>query len=151
MKAIDFSNKHEIVKNPIVQATFKWPLEVRVKEEPKVVEKIIEPATPESIDTPIKKYICEKFGQFECLTAVAVANHEGLNRAPDDQNTNENGSIDTGIFRINSVHQKRPGCSLAELIDAYKNVDCAKILFDEQGWGIWVAYSTGRYLADLDK
>ena len=158
MKAIDFSNKHEIVKNPIVQATFKWPLEIRVKEEAKVIEKIIEPATPDQVDTNIKKYACEKFGEFHCLTMIAVFQGEsGWDNTKWNYNTND--TLDYGIAQINSVHWKQAGCALQDIVDEINNIDCAYKIWDRadgkegdnQGsFSPWVVYQNGNYLAHLD-
>lgn len=158
MKLIDFSQSYEIVKNPIVQATFKWPLEIRVKEEAKVIEKIIEPATPDQVDTNIKKYACEKFGEFHCLTMIAVFQGEsGWDNTKWNYNTND--TLDYGIAQINSVHWKQAGCALQDIVDEINNIDCAYKIWDRadgkegdnQGsFSPWVVYQNGNYLAHLD-
>ena len=68
----------------------------------------------------------------------------------DAWHANSNGTLDTGIFQVNSIHWGKEGCSFKELTDAYKNVDCAKRIFDESGWASWVSYNSGVYLAHLD-
>ena len=150
MKVIDFSNKHEIVKNSIVQAQFKWPLEIREKEEAKVVEKMILPEYPlDQVDTPLKTYICNKFGIYDCKIALGIAQAESGFRE-DAININTNDTIDVGIFQINSVHFKQEGCSLKDIVDEYKNVDCAFSIFKASGWGAWSAFKNDSYLAHLD-
>ena len=160
MKAIDFSNSHEVIKNPIVQAQFKWPLEIKEKktQEPQVVEKVIQPATPEQVDTNIKKYACDKWGEFHCLTMIAVFQAEsGWDNTKWNYNTND--TLDFGIAQINSVNWKLEGCSLKEIVDEVANIDCAYKIWDRadgvegnaQGsFSPWVAHENGSYLAHLD-
>src|SRR3990167_7607716 len=64
MRVIDWSNNHELKKQKLVSVTLRWPLAI-VKKEPQVIEKRIEPYPEELIDTPIKKYIAEKFGPYD--------------------------------------------------------------------------------------
>src|SRR3972149_4069999 len=59
---------------------------------------------PEEIDTPIEKYICERFGPYQCINALAIAKSESSLRE-DAIGININ-SIDIGIFQINSIHFK---------------------------------------------
>ena len=87
--------------------------------------------------------------KFLVRIALAVSKAENGTRQPDRFNINTNGTIDIGIFQINSVHFKREGCSLAEIVDAYKNVDCAYQIWQEQGWNPWVAFTTNKYLGHL--
>ena len=103
---------------------------------------------PDAIDTPLKKYICDKFGVYDCKTALAVASAEsGLREQA--VHINNNNTIDVGIFQINSIHFKQEGCSLKEIIDQYKNVDCAYGIWKVQGWNPWVAFINGNYLGKL--
>ena len=104
---------------------------------------------PEEIDTPLEEYICNKFGTFDCKTALAVFKAESGLRE-DAININSNGTIDAGIAQINSVHFKKPGCSPKELFDAYKNVDCAYTIWKGSGWNAWVVYNTNRYLSKYE-
>ena len=86
-----------------------------------------------------KEYIVYKFGKDSDI-ALKVANGEGLNHPCNDWNPNNNKSIDVGVFRINSIHFKRPGVNITTMSDCHKNIDFAHILFKEQGWCPWVAY-----------
>ena len=103
---------------------------------------------PDDIDTPIEKYICEKWGPFDCKTALAVAKAESGMRE-DAININNNNTIDYGIFQINSVHFKKPGCSMKDLVIAEKNVDCAYSIWKAQGWSPWVAFNSGSFKSHL--
>jgi hypothetical protein len=132
---------------------FTAPVEVKLNQpisvkERKPIEKKIVLDYPDEIDTPIEKYICEKFGVYDCKVALAIASAEsGLREQA--LNINTNSTIDVGIFQVNSVHVRRAGCSLKELVDQYKNVDCAYTIFKEQGWNPWVVYKNGSYLVKL--
>ena len=114
----------------------------------KVVEKKIAPVSDVKIDTPIKKYICDKFGVYNCKIALAIVQAEsGFN----DQaiNVNTNGSVDLGLWQISfPTHGKR--ITPAEALDPYKATDYAYKLYKEHGdsFESWVAFSTGRYLAN---
>ncbi len=64
---------------------------------------------------------------------------------------NKNGSVDTGLFQINSntladFLKRKPNSlkeigvdSIEDLRDPLKNIQLAKLIFDEQGWDAWHA------------
>lgn len=164
---VDWNTKHYFAKQSPISLKVQSPIVVRERDtEVKVVEKMITPVAPEQVDTPIKKLICDTWGQYECLTAVAVSMGEGLRQAEDessknDFNINDNGTIDVGPMRVNSVHFDKPGCSFQEVVFDDKNVACAYRIWDESdpehklgdgkgSWEPWVAYWSGAYLAHLD-
>lgn len=132
-----------------IKVDIKAPIQIKTREKTKVIVKKIMPEIKNvEIDTPIKKYICNKFGLMDCKTALAVAQAEsGFN--PEAMNLNGGKSLDYGIFQINSVHWKKDGCALKDLVDPYKNVDCAYQIWSRQGWEPWVAFTSGSYLANL--
>ena len=147
-------NTHEIIFNQMVKVELKVPVEIK-KREPQIKEIVLD--YPDEIDTPIEKYICEKFGPFDCKTALAVFSAESGLRE-DALNVNTNGSIDYGIAQINSGNWKLPGCSLKEIVDQYKNVDCGYKLWDrgdgKEGDGkgnfnAWVAFKNNNYMGKL--
>jgi hypothetical protein len=146
-----FFDSHYFIFNPPVVVKFQRPIELKTRKipEPQVIQIVVN--YPGSIDTPIKKYICDTFTTYNCNIALAVANAEGLNHPADGFNINDNGTIDVGIFRINSVHFNRPGCELKNITDAYKNIDCAYSIFKEQGWTPWTSVKNGSYLKFLNK
>lgn len=99
-----------------------------------------------SSNPPIAKYIVEKFGPVHGIEALAVARAESGLRE-DAINLNKGQSLDIGIFQINSVHWSKPGCGLKDLVDAYKNVDCAYQIWQAQGFEPWVAWQLNMHLA----
>lgn len=148
-KAVNsFFNERYLKFNKVISVTLKYPFEIKAREKAKVVEKKIILDYPDEIDTPIEQYICEKFGAYDCKTALAVFKAESGLRE-DAVNINTNGTIDVGIAQINSVHFKKPGCSLKEIADMYKNVDCAYTIWKASGWSPWVAFNKGSYLSHL--
>jgi len=125
---------HVIQFNKIVEVQFNKPIEIKERKlEVVEIVNIVNEIPLENL-TPIEEYICEKWGAYECKVAIAVAKAEGLNHPPDGFNINTNGTIDVGVFRINSIHFDKEGCSLTEIVDPYKNVDCAYQIYEASGW-----------------
>ena len=151
MKSTEWINTHTIEKQRILSMVWKWPLDIKSKEEPQVIEKPLILEYPEEIDTPLEKYICEKWGPFECKTALAVSLAENGTRQRDRFNINTNNTIDVGIFQINSIHFTKDGCALYQIVDPIQNVDCAYKIWQSSGWSAWVAHNNGNYLAKLDE
>jgi hypothetical protein len=169
-----FNDNHYFAKHSIVESkgsstgftlAFNKPITIEAKtamnyESPviKESENVTQSDVDKFIDTfsgkdkEIVSYICSKWGVMKCETAVAVAQSENFwNKTKSFQedrfNINTNGTIDTGIYMINSIHYNKEGCSLKEITGWKANVDCAYNLYEKQGWKIWVAYNTGRFQA----
>lgn len=138
-------NTHEIVFNKILTMEWKKPVEIKDRklEITEIINIVNQIPTLDNL-TPIEQYICEKWGIYDCKTALAIAKSESGVRE-DAWNVNTNGSIDVGIYQINSVHFKKEGCSLKELVDQYKNVDCAYKIYEASGWSPWVVFKTGVF------
>ena len=147
MRVIDWSNTHELKKQKLVSVTLRWPLAI-VKKEPQVIEKRIEPYPEELIDTPIKKYIAEKFGPYDAKIALGIVAAES-NFNSEAWNVNSNGSIDLGLWQINSVHFAKAGCSIRDVLDPIRATDCAYNLFKEQGFSPWTVFNNGAFLGHL--
>jgi hypothetical protein len=144
----DFFTTRELITHNIVEVKFNKPIEIRDKEIKVVTEKIVLDY-PGEIDTPIKKFICDTWGVYECKTALGVAQAESGIRE-EAFNINTNNTIDVGVFQINSIHFKKEGCSLKEIVNAQKNVLCAKQIWDSSGWGAWVAYNNNKHLSFIE-
>jgi hypothetical protein len=143
--ALWFDSNKLTVKSPIVVTTQRV-----VTVEPRV-DKVLSPIVvidyPDEVDTPLKQYICEKFGLMDCKMALAIASAESGLKC-NAININTNGTVDLGVFQLNSIHlQKEGDWTVANMGDCYKNVDLAYELWLEQGWTPWVAYLTGAYLS----
>lgn len=76
--------------------------------------------------------------------AVAVALAESGGRPAATNTSNINGSIDRGLFQINSVHGAR------STYDLDANVAYAVELQRAQGWSPWSAYKYGAYRRYLE-
>lgn len=86
------------------------------------------------------------FTGADLTTAVAIAGAESGFR-PTVTNRNRNGSVDHGLWQINSVHG--PLLRSGDWRDPYANARMAKAVFDRAGgsWSPWTTYKTGAYLA----
>lgn len=77
--------------------------------------------------------------QAELLIAIAKA-ESGMN--PNAINVNRNGTVDRGVFQINSIHKS---LSNEDAFNFKKNIDFAIKMMQRQGFTPWVAYNTGAY------
>lgn len=101
-----------------------------------------------STDQTIADYISSKDWDYSVAIRLAKSeNFYNFNKHFDCNRTNVNkdGSIDRGIFMINSVHDSQ--ISPEDAFNCFKNIDFAYNLYKRSGWSPWVAYTTGRYLA----
>jgi lysozyme C len=66
-------------------------------------------------------------------------------------NRNRNGSTDSGLFQINSIHFGRSGCpsSVSGLYDATANARCAYSIYKSQGLNAWYGYK--KHKAECDR
>ena len=97
-----------------------------------------------SYDQVAKLVSAAGFPDAEIDTAVAVARGES-EWNPRATNNNTNGTIDYGLFQINSIHQ-----SILSGGDRFNPADNAKMAFKiwqqaGNSWTPWVAWKTGAY------
>lgn len=85
--------------------------------------------------------ICEVFPD-NCEVMIAIAKAESNLRTDALNTKNSNGSTDSGLFQINSIH----GYSHEYLIDVDNNLAVAKSIYDKQGITAWSAYNNKSYL-----
>lgn len=79
----------------------------------------------------IEQYICTTF-KTEYSNAMAILSCENKSLNPNAINTyNSNGSIDEGIFQINSIHNQ------PDMFNYKKNIEFAHKLFKKKGWSPW--------------
>lgn len=75
-------------------------------------------------------------------TMVAISKAEsGYNTTA--THTNNNGTVDRGLFQINSVHRQFDGNRL--LSDPQYNTNAAKSIYDGQGLSTWATYTSGAF------
>ncbi len=98
-----------------------------------------------------QQYACSKFGS-ECRVALAIQRAENPQGKCEIYHYNSDGTLDWGYFQINTVHLKRPGLNLRDLLDCKANIDFAYQLYREKhGFTPWSTFKSGlyrRYLRD---
>ena len=94
--------------------------------------------------TAFQQYACNKFGPA-CRTALAIQRAENASGACEVYHYNTDGTLDWGYFQINTVHLKRPGLNLRDLLDCKANIDFAYQLYQEKGFQPWSTYNNGAY------
>jgi hypothetical protein len=78
--------------------------------------------------------------------AIALTVPESGRRPTIENTHNPDGSIDTGLWQINSSH----GFDREQLKDPAFNAECAFKVFKGQGWDAWVAFKRGLHEPSLD-
>jgi hypothetical protein len=92
-----------------------------------------------------QQYVCEKFGSA-CRVALAIQRAENPQGRCEIYHYNPNGTLDWGYFQINTVHLKRAGVNLRDLLDCKANIDFALQLYQEKGsFSAWSTYNSGAY------
>jgi hypothetical protein len=100
--------------------------------------------------TAYQQYACNKFGSA-CRIALAVQRAENPRGDCETYHYNSDGTLDWGYFQINTVHLKRVGVNLRDLLDCKANIDFAYQLYTEKGFEPWTTYRSGAYLEFLRK
>ena len=92
-----------------------------------------------------QQYACRTFGN-DCRIALAVQRAENPQGKCEIYHYNSDGTLDWGYFQINTVHLKRPGLNLRDLLDCKANIDFAYQLYRERGgFTPWSTYNSGLY------
>ena len=95
--------------------------------------------------TAYQQYVCAKFGP-NCRLALAIQRAENPQGKCEVYHYNPDGTLDWGYFQINTVHLKRRGVNLRDLLDCKANIDFAYQLFEETGgFSAWSTYRNGKY------
>lgn len=95
--------------------------------------------------TAYQQYTCEKFGPA-CRVALAIQRAENPQGRCEIYHYNTDGTLDWGYFQINTVHLKRPGLNLRDLLNCKANIDFAYQLYREkQNFTPWSTYNNGAY------
>jgi hypothetical protein len=76
---------------------------------------------------------------------LAVERAENPRGACEIYHYNTDGTLDWGYFQINTVHLKRAGVNLRDLLDCKANIDFAYQLYRERGFEPWTTYTSGLY------
>ena len=94
--------------------------------------------------TAYQQYACNKFGSA-CRIALAVQRAENPRGACEIYHYNSDGTLDWGYFQINTVHLKRAGVNLRDLLSCRANIDFAYQLYTERGFEPWATFNSGAY------
>jgi len=101
--------------------------------------------------TAWQQYACGKFGS-DCRLALAIQRAENARGKCETYHYNSDGTLDWGYFQINTVHLRRPGLNLRDLLDCKANIDFAFQLYRERGgFTPWSTFNSGayrRYISD---
>ncbi len=126
-----------------VRVRFQWPIVITPR---KSNEETAEAQADQSGRrlTAYQQYACNKFGSA-CRIALAVQRAENPRGACEIYHYNSDGTLDWGYFQINTVHLKRPGLNLRDLLDCKANIDFAYQLYTERGFEPWTTYTSGAY------
>lgn len=115
------------------------------------------PVKPEKIEQPTQPQVAESkpdditdgvwewkslveqyFPQSEVINALRIMSAENGSGDPKRiSKPNRNGTIDHGLFQINTCHKNRVDGDLSQLQDAETNVRIAHDIWSEQGWKPW--------------
>jgi hypothetical protein len=94
--------------------------------------------------TAYQQYACNKFGSA-CRVALAVQRAENPRGSCEIYHYNSDGTLDWGYFQINTVHLKRAGVNLRDLLNCRANIDFAYQLYLERGFAPWSTFNDGSY------
>ena len=104
----------------------------------------------ESADIPAdykEPDLYDKYFKSEARLARAICQAENKSQDPNAINyANKDGSFDTGLCQINSIHIGKVDGNLELLKDPETNIRVAKQIRDESGWTAWTQYKNGEYL-----
>lgn len=111
----------------------------------------------EQSDIQIAQLIRDKNWDYSIAIRVAKSENfwnltKSFDCTRDNAGTNWDGTVDVGLFAINSTHRGAVEVTYREpfdvaMRDCKKNLDFAYYhLYKNSGWNPWVSYKTGRYL-----
>ena len=128
---------------------FRWPLVIAPRTSPEEAGAAQADQSGRRL-TAYQQYACNKFGPA-CRIALAVQRAENPRGACEIYHYNSDGTLDWGYFQINTVHLKRAGVNLRDLLDCKANIDFAYKLYTERGFEPWTTFNSGAYRQFLRK
>ena len=144
-----YFDTHTLTFNQVLKVQLKEPITINKRAilKPVTIIKVLD--YPDEIDTPIKKYICDKFGAYDCKVALAIVKAES-NFNDQAFNANTNGSVDLGCWQVNfPTHIKT--ISPKDALDCYKATDWAFNKYKRDGnFGAWVAFTSNSFTNHLE-
>lgn len=151
---VNWNLKHERVWQTPINVSFQPLTFVRDREPQTIISplaqvKAVIEDTQYSQLSAVQKKLCDKFGLYECKTAMIVQSCENGTQDPERTNTNTDGSIDVGIMQINQQNWNKNGCGgLHDLTEVDRNIECAYVIWDRadgkqgDGKGSWTPWSS---------
>jgi hypothetical protein len=122
---------------------FQWPLVIAARDSAEEAGEAQADQSGRKL-TAYQQYACNKFGSA-CRIALAVQRAENPRGACEIYHYNVDGTLDWGYFQINTVHLKRAGVNLRNLLDCKANIDFAHQLYKERGFEPWTTFNSGAY------
>ena len=126
-----------------VRLRFQWPLVIAPRDSAEETGAAQADQSGRRL-TAYQQYACNKFGPV-CRVALAIQRAENPRGACEIYHYNTDGTLDWGYFQINTVHLKRVGVNLRDLLDCKANIDFAYQLYTERGFEPWTTYNSGAY------
>ena len=126
-----------------IEMRLRWPLVLAQRTSPEESREAQQDQSGHRL-TAYQQYACNKFGAA-CRVALAVQRAENPRGACEVYHYNTDGTLDWGYFQINTVHLKRAGVNLRDLLDCKANIDFAYVLYQERGFEPWTTYTSGAY------
>ena len=138
---------HRLLFHAPVEIALFQPVKIEERK-PEIIREVISLDYPDEIDTPIEKYICDKFTPYYCKVALAIVKAES-NFNDQAIHANTNGSVDLGCWQINFPTHKGT-ISPKEALDCYKATDWAYEKFKKDGnFNAWVGFTNGNFKSHL--
>ena len=140
---VEFNAAYAVSLQSPFQVRFQWPLVVAHRTE------TTDAAEAQSDQrhplTAYQQYACTKFGAA-CRVALAIQRAENPQGKCEIYHYNTNGTLDWGYFQVNTIHLKRRGLNLRDLLDCKANIDFAYQLYREKGdFTPWSTFNNGAY------
>lgn len=126
-----------------IRIRFEWPLVIAARISPEEAGAAQADQAGRRL-TAYQQYACNKFGPA-CRVALAVQRAENPRGACEIYHYNSDGTLDWGYFQVNTVHLKRAGVNLRDLLDCRANIDFAYRLYTERGFQPWSTFNSGAY------
>lgn len=124
----------------VPEISVKWDRGPIILENPALALNMKPSEVVEVKELTIEEKIAKTFPENPTIMMAIAQAESGMNPLASHKNTN--GSVDIGLFQINSIHGK----DQLELFDVDHNIEVARQVYEKQGLGAWVAFSNGAYL-----
>jgi soluble lytic murein transglycosylase-like protein len=85
----------------------------------------------------------------QIVMAIMQAENKSCNPNINNAGLNYDGSVDYGLFQVNSIHSGMVGGNLDTLYDPATNISVAHKIYTGSGWTAWSTYNNGKYLSFL--